>query len=135
MLSDNSKTTVAGIIFRDCLNQFSQLSGKYISLEESRFSTFEDFISWTKTEYNYFIEKCKFVFESFPILHDHPSYSEMYDRLFEWTPEQIFQLYGQPVALPNYFFFEQFRFQTKEEADRSNKIALEILNEILEDEY
>ena len=134
MLSDKSKLSVAANIFYDSLDTFNKLSAERIEDTLLGIENWEDFIEDVQMSFDFVLDKCKFVYESFPVLQNEPQYVEVYERLNTWTPMEIFQLYGQPKAMPNWFFFKEFCFQTKTEAARCNQLTLDILNELLEEE-
>ncbi len=131
MLSSNSKLTVAANIFFDSLDDLKKLSAErtHMGIEN-----WEDFIEDVQNSFDYVLGKCKFIYESFPVLQKEPMYVEVYERLNSWTPMEIFQLYGQPKALPFWFFFKEFRFQTTEEAERSNEVMMRLLDELDQEE-
>lgn len=129
MLSKSSKKSIAGNIFSDCLDGFNRISSDY--LKGNPITSWEDFIEDVQMSFDFVSDKCRFVYESFPVLQNEPQYVEVYKRLNTWTPQEIFQLYGQPCNMPAYFFFKEARFQTEEEAARSNQLAMDILNELL----
>ncbi len=128
MLSQGSKKTVSANIFTNCLKGFADIASKH--MQKAYVTDWESFIDSANQDFQYGVDKCKFIYDSFPMLKDDPHYVELYDRLNNWTPLQIFQLYGQPEPLPAIFYFNEFRFQTKEEAEQSNKLMLEILSEL-----
>lgn len=130
MLSENHKLSVAANIFYDSLDTFKKLSAERIEDTCLGVENWEDFIYDVQISFDFVLSKCKFVYESFPVLQNEPLYVEIYERLNTWTPMEIFQLYGQPKSLPAYFLFDKFRFQTPEEAEQSNKLMLDILSEI-----
>lgn len=126
MLSNRSKQTIAINILTDSLKSLNELSANNIE----RFNNFDDFFQWVKMDYEYIIGKAKFIYYSFEVLHDNEDATKIIEAFDELYPVDIFTRFGQPSPLPNFFIFEKFRYQTKEELKRSNEIALEILKEL-----
>ena len=127
MLTDEQKKTTAVLIFFKTVDGFKEIANYHI--DKKCLKNWKQFINYVRDDFNYIVEKCKFVFESFPILHEDPNCCKIIQDFETLTEQEIFRFYGQPKPWPSLFLFNKFRFQTEVEKEESYALMAKLLSE------